>query len=564
MGNDFKFLKGNIETIILNALYNGDKYGYEIAKEIKEKTENKYEIKQPTLYGYLKRLEEQDLVECYWGEESHGGRRKYFRLTSHGKATCEQYLSEWNFHRNILDSLISEPAEDLPEYTPQDNVFLGSKGSRKRKQRKDFRDEAENQQLFAELMKLSQSAEESDEVEEQTDDVVLTEEDFDVAQQTFEDEQIFDETAIVETQQAEVLQNDDVYTAEITQKKQVFEPVEEQPAEDNSDPLYNLIETDDKVEESCDTEEIKIATCPVIERKAGEVAETEITNEFTFVEIEQKEELPRIDNCDEKFVPKTEYTEDYSYVSSSKEEKSEFLTSIFTKNEEETVATPSASSQQNVDENETEAQYRQILNSLLGDQIVNTDEKIAQISPQISSYRDEFTSENLTMAEMADSLAKEGYRIRFYNTTTSQYKAVPMLIKNKINCVTAWSTLIAFYALLGLSWLICGSGVSIFGVCATAFLFLLIPAYYTYVYISKPNIRVKPTHDFKHSIISKLIIFVFATALIATINLLLLKTNLANPADIMHKFIIPELLILMLVVSEMIYNTFSKHKAFYN
>ena len=88
MNSDFKFLKGNIETIILNALYNGDKYGYEISKEIKEKTDNKYEIKQPTLYGYLKRLEEQDLIEAYWGEESFGGRLKYYRLTDEGKSTC--------------------------------------------------------------------------------------------------------------------------------------------------------------------------------------------------------------------------------------------------------------------------------------------------------------------------------------------------------------------------------------------------------------------------------------------------------------------------------------------
>ena len=30
MVGNFDFLKGNIETIILNALYGGDKYGYDI------------------------------------------------------------------------------------------------------------------------------------------------------------------------------------------------------------------------------------------------------------------------------------------------------------------------------------------------------------------------------------------------------------------------------------------------------------------------------------------------------------------------------------------------------
>ena len=66
MVGNFDFLKGNIETIILNALYGGDKYGYDITREIKEKTDNQYEIKQPTLYGYLKKLESEKLIESYW------------------------------------------------------------------------------------------------------------------------------------------------------------------------------------------------------------------------------------------------------------------------------------------------------------------------------------------------------------------------------------------------------------------------------------------------------------------------------------------------------------------
>ncbi len=43
MVGNFDFLKGNIETIILNALYGGDKYGYDITREIKEKTDNQYD-----------------------------------------------------------------------------------------------------------------------------------------------------------------------------------------------------------------------------------------------------------------------------------------------------------------------------------------------------------------------------------------------------------------------------------------------------------------------------------------------------------------------------------------
>ena len=167
---DFSFLKGNIETIILNALYSGPKYGYEIAKEIKEKTENKYEIKQPTLYGYLKRLQENDLITSYWGGgDSNGGRRRYYELTDKGKEICIQYMSEWNFQRNIIDNLVAQPTEnsDIREISQdQDTSLLGSKTKRTHKKRNYVSDddlEELNKQLEQLNSNSNQSAENDDE-----------------------------------------------------------------------------------------------------------------------------------------------------------------------------------------------------------------------------------------------------------------------------------------------------------------------------------------------------------------------------------------------------------------
>ena len=42
-------LRGNINTIILSALYSGDRYGYEIVNEIEKKSRGQFTIKQPTL-----------------------------------------------------------------------------------------------------------------------------------------------------------------------------------------------------------------------------------------------------------------------------------------------------------------------------------------------------------------------------------------------------------------------------------------------------------------------------------------------------------------------------------
>lgn len=73
-------IRGHIDTIILKALQDGDRYGYDIIKEIEQKSGGKYLIKQPTLYSCLKRLEVQGFVKSYWGSKSIGGRKNILRL----------------------------------------------------------------------------------------------------------------------------------------------------------------------------------------------------------------------------------------------------------------------------------------------------------------------------------------------------------------------------------------------------------------------------------------------------------------------------------------------------
>ena len=131
MSGDFTFLKGNIETIILCSLINEDKYGYEIAKDIKNRTENKYQIKQPTLYSYLKRLEEDDLITSYWGESSNGGRRRYYRLTANGRSNCEQFISEWQYQRDVLSNLVDTSGEVRAISQDEATPLFGRRSSKK-------------------------------------------------------------------------------------------------------------------------------------------------------------------------------------------------------------------------------------------------------------------------------------------------------------------------------------------------------------------------------------------------------------------------------------------------
>ncbi len=111
-------IRGHINTIILRALYDGDKYGYEIIAEIERKSHGQYELKQPSLYSALKRLEKDGYITSYWGGSVGGGRRKYFSLTDAGKEIAEQNQSEWEYSRTIIDSLISDKDFDFSNPAP--------------------------------------------------------------------------------------------------------------------------------------------------------------------------------------------------------------------------------------------------------------------------------------------------------------------------------------------------------------------------------------------------------------------------------------------------------------
>jgi len=99
-------LRGHTDTIILKLLSDGDKYGYEITKLVFENSDQRYELKEATMYSSLKRLENDGHITSYWGDETQGGRRKYYRITTSGRQLYEQNKHNWHYAKQILDELL--------------------------------------------------------------------------------------------------------------------------------------------------------------------------------------------------------------------------------------------------------------------------------------------------------------------------------------------------------------------------------------------------------------------------------------------------------------------------
>lgn len=146
MGKNQDTPKGKLSSIILSALSQGDKYGFEIISEIEKQTNGMVVIKQPSLYSSLKRMEDQDLISSYWMDSEIGGRRHYYRLTDYGKKQLEQWKSEFDITAAFCDAQKTniETKQNEPTFLQQENLFdiQNEKQEKEISQPKPFEDDA--------------------------------------------------------------------------------------------------------------------------------------------------------------------------------------------------------------------------------------------------------------------------------------------------------------------------------------------------------------------------------------------------------------------------------------
>ena len=81
--------------IVLAILAEGDSYGYAILKRVRELSGGHMEWTDGMLYPVLHRLERLGHIEARWQVAESGRRRKYYRITSGGRAQLEKERKQW-------------------------------------------------------------------------------------------------------------------------------------------------------------------------------------------------------------------------------------------------------------------------------------------------------------------------------------------------------------------------------------------------------------------------------------------------------------------------------------
>lgn len=109
-------IRGYNDTIILCLLTEKPSYGYEISRQIKTLSEEKYVIKETTLYSAFTRMEKNGYIESFNDEDScNGKRRTYYRITERGKQYYREKCAEWKLTKEVVETFIREETEFPPE-----------------------------------------------------------------------------------------------------------------------------------------------------------------------------------------------------------------------------------------------------------------------------------------------------------------------------------------------------------------------------------------------------------------------------------------------------------------
>jgi len=108
----FSINAGLLDAMVLSIVQNNDTYGYEITQYLRKAVD----ISESTLYPVLRRLQKGEMLETY-DKEFMGRNRRYYRITTKGNDSLEEYREEWRSHKKKIDSILLNEGAGYNEQT---------------------------------------------------------------------------------------------------------------------------------------------------------------------------------------------------------------------------------------------------------------------------------------------------------------------------------------------------------------------------------------------------------------------------------------------------------------
>lgn len=104
-------LQGTLDLLVLRTLAGGPRHGYQIARAIKETSDDVLQVEEGALYPALHRIEGKGWIEASWGVSENNRRAKFYELTDAGREALEAQARSWNEYVAAVGRVM-DPAEE--------------------------------------------------------------------------------------------------------------------------------------------------------------------------------------------------------------------------------------------------------------------------------------------------------------------------------------------------------------------------------------------------------------------------------------------------------------------
>ena len=90
-----ELVAASTKPLVLAILAEGESYGYELIRRIRELSDHRIQWSEGMLYPFLHWMEAEGLIQSAWKESDTGRRRKYYRISRKGGKELNFEREQW-------------------------------------------------------------------------------------------------------------------------------------------------------------------------------------------------------------------------------------------------------------------------------------------------------------------------------------------------------------------------------------------------------------------------------------------------------------------------------------
>lgn len=106
------YKKATIEMLLLKLLSEADMYGYQLAQELKKRSNGNYTIQEGSMYPILYRLSDQSFITSYERKVGIRQTRIYYHLEKSGYDYLQSLIASYHSYTDLIQFLLSSQTGD--------------------------------------------------------------------------------------------------------------------------------------------------------------------------------------------------------------------------------------------------------------------------------------------------------------------------------------------------------------------------------------------------------------------------------------------------------------------